>query len=70
MVRFFLKVGADMLALSGLGLAPLDVGNQYTDPRSSQDREKVLQGKLAVCVLGVLVPLTCVCSVSLCSVGT
>ena len=62
-VRFLLEVGADVSALNGQGLTPLEVVNQYTDPRSSQDLKKALQGKLAVCVLGVLVPLTCVCVV-------
>ena len=51
-VRYLLEVGADMLALSGLDLAPLDVVNHFTVPRSSQNLKKALLGKQAVCVLG------------------
>lgn len=52
-VRFLLEVGADVTALNGQGLTPLEVVNQYTDPRSSQELKRALQGEQAPCV-GVL----------------
>lgn len=50
-VRFLLEAGADVTALNGQGLTPLDVVNQYTDPRSSQELKRALQGEVALSVM-------------------
>ena len=44
MVKFVIEAGADVMATNGQNLTPLDVVNQYTDPRSSQELKKILQG--------------------------
>lgn len=54
-VRFLLEAGADVMALNGQGLTPLEVVNQYTDPRSSQELKRALQGEPRPCV--VMLPL-------------
>lgn len=48
-VRFLLEAGADVMALNGQGLTPLEVVNQYTDPQSSQELKRALQGEQALC---------------------
>ena len=65
-VRFLLEAGADVTALNGQGLTPLEVVNQSSYPRSSQELKRTLQGELAESAM-VLSCDQCMCRPQLCS---